>query len=349
MKPDASYEPAYSGDPPRMPLQPRAKDGGLPLCYLSRYRVRESSLKRLLLPVRRFLWKVIDQFTTPRHRALQRLYQELADIKSALATLEGQRSTSPAGSGSQGVAINASNPWAPQASWNSLAFATEFRGKFHDIKESQRDYLDYFIGEGPFLDIGCGRGEFLELLKERGQSAVGVELDPVSVGLCRDRGLEVHQVDALEFLRGLPDAYLVGVFSAQVVEHLEPAYLVDVVNTIRAKLKPGGVLALETINPASLYAMNNAFYLDPSHVRPVHPQTLKFIVDQAGYYPVEVAFRSPVDPYQLLEEVPVSQVTSAIGRDTVKTLNRNLHRLNNLLYGYQDYALIGWRPNTEAF
>ena len=124
---------------------------------------------------------------------------------------------------------------------------------------------------------------------------MGVELDPVSVGLCRDRGLEVHQVDALEFLRGLPDEYLSGVFSAQVVEHLEPAYLVDLVNTLRGKLKPGGALALETINPASLYAMNNAFYLDPSHVRPVHPQTLKFIVDQAGYYPVEVVFRSPVD------------------------------------------------------
>ena len=226
-----------------------------------------------------------------------------------------------------------------------MAFTTEFRGKFHDIKESQRDYLGYFIGEGPFLDIGCGRGEFLELLKERSQSGVGVELDPVSVSLCRDRGLEVHQVDALEFLRELPDEYLDGVFSAQVVEHLDPAYLVDVVNTIRGKLRPGGVLALETINPASLYAMNNAFYLDPSHVRPVHPQTLKFIVDQAGYYPVEVSFRAPVDPKLLLEEVPVAQGTGAIGRDTVETLNRNLHRLNNFRYAHQDYALIGWRPN----
>ena len=102
---------------------------------------RESATKLLLLPVRRALWKILDQFTTPRQRALQKLCQELADIKSALATLEGRRPMTSVVSESQGVAINPPKTGAPQASWNSLAFTTEFRGKFHDIKESQRDYL----------------------------------------------------------------------------------------------------------------------------------------------------------------------------------------------------------------
>ena len=83
----------------------------------------ESATNLLLIPARRALWKILDQFTTTCQRALQKLYQELADIKSARAMLEGNRTMTSMVSESQGVAINPPSTVAPQASWNSLAYA----------------------------------------------------------------------------------------------------------------------------------------------------------------------------------------------------------------------------------
>ena len=145
---------------------------GIDLSLPSKSVQRESATNVLLMPTRRALWKILDQFTTPRQRALQKLYQELADIKCGQAMLEGNRTMTSVVSESQGVAINPPNTGAPQASWNSLAFTTEFRGGFLDIKESQRDHLDYFIGEGPFPDIGCGPASSWSCLRSQDNQAL---------------------------------------------------------------------------------------------------------------------------------------------------------------------------------
>ena len=129
--------------------------------------------------VRHAVGKVVNRFMTPRQRALQGIYQELAGIKGSLAILESQTTSKGSEKDTgRGVAKPVAEP-TPQTSWNSLIFAAQFRGSVTQIKENQCDYLEYFRGTGLTLDIGCGRGEFLELLREHSISGVGVELDSI--------------------------------------------------------------------------------------------------------------------------------------------------------------------------
>ena len=52
-------------------------------------------------------------------------------------------------------------------------------------------------------------------------------------------------------------------------------------------LRPGGVLILETPNPLSLVVAARNFWLDPTHRRPVHPESLELSFELAGFEPVE--------------------------------------------------------------
>ena len=103
-----------------------------------------------------------------------------------------------------------------------VGFEDVFRGGHDDIVERQRAYLPYFEGATDVLDLGCGRGEFLELLREQGIGARGIDTNPEMVARCVERGLDVTRSDALGHLRGLPEASIGGLFSAQVVEPRAP-------------------------------------------------------------------------------------------------------------------------------
>ncbi len=163
-----------------------------------------------------------------------------------------------------------------------------FRGSEEAIKTNQRIYLDLVDGHAPILDVGCGRGEFLELMKEAGLPAKGVDVQLDMILCCREKALDVERGDAFQYLDGVPDASLGAIFSAQVVEHMDAARMTALLALCHRKLGPGGMLIVETINPQCPAGMN-AFYLDPSHVKPVHPETLRFSLESIGF--CEVAIR----------------------------------------------------------
>ncbi len=222
-------------------------------------------------------------------------------------------------------------------------FELRHRGSPEDIAARQEPYLQYFQGCRHVLDIGCGRGEFITLLREHGIDARGVEIDPEMVAHCQAEGLPVEHADGLSHLVALRDESLDGVFMAQVVEHLTPADLVRLLQLCRQKLAPNGILVAETINPTCVYAFVHAYLLDPSHVQPLHPATLRFMLEDAGFWQVEIKYLSPVPEDQRLSLIP------AVGLDEnlVVILNRNVERLNALLFGYQDYAAIARRPPED--
>ncbi|MFW5698952.1 MAG: methionine biosynthesis protein MetW [Planctomycetota bacterium] len=57
------------------------------------------------------------------------------------------------------------------------------------------------------LDLGCGSGELLErLVRERGVTPQGVEIDAMEVVACIERGVPVLQADIDEGLKQFPDA-----------------------------------------------------------------------------------------------------------------------------------------------
>jgi SAM-dependent methyltransferase len=164
-----------------------------------------------------------------------------------------------------------------------VGFEDFFRGREEAIRERQRAYLPLLEGHDPVLDIGCGRGELLELLRDSGIDAIGVDLDPAMVEHCRAKGLQRVEVgDAAGYLEGLPDGSLGAVFAAQLIEHLPYSELLRFLRNAVAKLVPGGVAILETVNPHAPQALKH-FWIDPTHQHPLFPETVLALCRLTGF------------------------------------------------------------------
>src|SRR5206468_12123687 len=174
-------------------------------------------------------------------------------------------------------------------------------------------------------DVGCGRGELLGLLRDAGIEARGVDADADMVAYARGEGLEVEQADAIAHLEALPDESLGGMFAGQVVEHLPPAVLFRFLELAAQKLRPGGLLIAETINPLSPLALRS-YYADLTHSQPLVPETLALLAQQAGFREVETRFLN----------APAERL--AIPDDP--TIAANVHKLNEVLFAPLDYAIL---------
>ena len=118
---------------------------------------------------------------------------------------------------------------------------------------------------------------------------------------------------------------------------MEPAYLSDLLEAAFTAMKPGAPIVLETINPACWFAFFESYVRDITHVRPLHPETLTFLLVATGFERVEVRYRVPYPEHEKLQPIPPSV---ALG-DSVETLNGNVEKINRLLFTYLDYAAIG--------
>jgi SAM-dependent methyltransferase len=206
-----------------------------------------------------------------------------------------------------------------------FAFESRMRGATVFVREKQRGYVEDFRGAAPVLDLGCGRGEFLSLLRESGIEAKGVDVDADMVAYARGEGLEVEHTGAVEYLEGLTDGSVGGVFAAQLLEHLRATTVVRLLELAAAKLRPGGLLVAETINPLSPLALRN-YFADLTHVQPLVPETLELLARQAGFASVETRFLN--EPEEKLAE-PADPTIAA-----------NVRRLNELLFAPLDYAIV---------
>ena len=253
---------------------------------------------------------------------------------------------------SRGSAPSEALSSSPLASHKYVAFEDLFRGDRTLIRARQEDYVRLFAHRQDVLDVGCGRGEFLQALAERGVRARGIDLNHEMVEQCRTAGLDVTEADALSYLRGLEDGALGGLIAAQVVEHLEPDYLLAFLDEAFRVLSPGSPIALETINVASWSAFFTSYIRDLTHVRPIHPDTLKFVVVASGFLDADIQLRAPLPESEKLAPAPAAaravdlRVTGDEGRALVAladTFDRNMERLNAQLYAPLDYAVVAWK------
>jgi O-antigen chain-terminating methyltransferase len=216
-------------------------------------------------------------------------------------------------------------------------FEDLFRGDEAAIRTRQAQYLEFFRGRANVVDLGCGRGEFLELLRDHNIPASGVELNRDQFLLCLEKGLAVVQQDLFTFLEAAPDASLGGIFSAQVIEHFNANDQLRYVELAHKKVAPGSPVIFETINAQCIYAVVHNFFLDPTHIRLIHPETLKFAMESTGFRNVELRFSSPAI------QLHIPPLTCEGSQEHLAKFNQAMAGLNDLLYGYQDYAAVGWR------
>jgi O-antigen chain-terminating methyltransferase len=272
------------------------------------------------------------EVTALRER-LTRLVDELEERTYRL-----ERRPATAAAPSPAPASTSSEPVsAPPFDYFSLEM--RIRGPRDDVRERQQIYVEPFRDAAPVLDVGAGRGEFLELLRDAGIEARGIELDEELVEYGRSQGLTVDHADAVGHLEGLEDGSLGGIFAAQLVEHLPPAALMRFLSAAAAKLRPGGLLIAETINPLTLVALKH-YFADPTHAQPLVPQTLEVLARQAGFRKTELRFLNEPSDRERLREVELPDRPEF--DDARKALEANVLLLNSVVFGPQDYALHAW-------
>lgn len=219
--------------------------------------------------------------------------------------------------------------------YTSTEFTERFRGSRAEVVTNMRGIVPVFAGvHGPIVDVGCGNGEMLEALRDAGLKAYGIEPDQVSVDVCLSAGFDGRFGDGVAHLGACEPNSLGGVALIQVIEHLSLQQRVDTITHAFGALEPGGVLAIETVNPLTLFTFVNALYLDPTHTQPIHPLYLRFVLEHAGFTDVTHVVRSPPPPNS---QLPASLF--AADADPAEIL-----RLNHHLFGYQDFLVTGRKP-----
>ena len=295
-------------------------------------------------------WQSLDGRLETRTAALASAHESLRagvavaqqasmTLKRELERLVGtghSAATPPATAGEVTVATGA---FAPSLdAYKYVGFEDRFRGSRDEIRRRLESYLPFFSGLHDVLDVGCGRGEFLELLRGAGIPARGIDVNHEMAELCRGGGLDVTEVDAVGYLSAQPDESLGGIFAAQVVEHLEPAYLLRFLELAYHKLRPGGRLLLETLNPACWVAFFDSYIRDITHVWPLHPDTLQYLVLASGFASADIEWRSPVQDQQKLQPLPPAADPPI--QALVDTFNDNVEKLNARMFTYLDYAVV---------
>jgi O-antigen chain-terminating methyltransferase len=64
-------------------------------------------------------------------------------------------------------------------------------------------------------------------------------------------------------------------------------------------------------------------------------------MESAGFRDVEFKFFSPHSDEAKLDKIDISYEIDEKSRKQIELMNKNIDKLNELLYGYQDYAVIG--------
>ena len=291
----------------------------------------------------------IDRIDDEKSAAILALQQDMQSLmKDRIGTLDSMIR------GLEGIVNNFpryTDPNPPRVSENHdpvaipdpsyLLLENRYRGGEGEIARRLAIYPEIFkSAQGTVLEIGSGRGELQRLFREAGVTSYGVDLDTVMVNVANAAGCDTKFGDGISHLRSLADGSLGGLIAIQVVEHLTRAQLQELCELAKKKLKPGSRIVFETINPQSLLALSSNYFRDPTHVWPMHPDTLGYTATLAGLKIVETKYLSPVAPNHMLKEIPVDPNHPPTVVDTVHRINQNIEQLNRLLYGFQDYALV---------
>jgi 2-polyprenyl-3-methyl-5-hydroxy-6-metoxy-1,4-benzoquinol methylase len=292
---------------------------------LSQHKAFEVEMQRASAEIQQRMWADMERFRVEYeriiHSELRTVRQRAIEISPQMrGDAEKTKEKSPQrlspGSARGLVAGSFSLPF------DYARFAEKFRGPEEYVKAGQELYLPYFAARRNVLDIGCGRGEFLEAMRAAGVAARGIDLSEESVALCRSKGIEAEVADLFVYLENLAEASLDGIFCSQVVEHLPPERLPEMIRLCASRLERGGAIAIETPNPECLAIFSTHFYLDPTHTRPVPSALLAFYMEEFGVGRIEVRrLGSAVESMPSLAELPAG--------------------FRDSFFGALDYAILG--------
>lgn len=225
-----------------------------------------------------------------------------------------------------------------------LKFEDSYRGSCEEISSRQTHYFNNYINtlelnldSDVVVDLGCGRGEWVDYLQRNGINVVGIDMNEKMVNECKKKGLQVEMKDALAYLKSLDDESISVITGFQIIEHMPLNILNKIIIESFRVLRKQGKLIFETPNCKNVEVGSSNFYLDPTHLRPVHPDYLKFMVETSGFRESSVVFWKEEEIEKWLESVVLQDYTKAIESPLIRTI---LESLKNNFYCSPDYALV---------
>src|SRR5206468_1166164 len=169
-----------------------------------------------------------------------------------------------------------------QATWDTLR--TEFARRLHehDVR------VGTATADRAALTRRRGEGQFLSMLRDWGWRVLGMDISPQAVRSCIEQGFDAIEGSLPDFLATYDGEAPHGMSAIQVVEHLEPATWLPLMQLARTVLAPGGAFVIETIYPLNVDALATWFFGDITHTWPANPETLRVMAGFAGFDRTEV-------------------------------------------------------------
>jgi len=202
-------------------------------------------------------------------------------------------------------------------------YLNKARGDEKLIESRFKKYLKYIKKGWRVLDIGCGRGEFLELLKQRGISAYGIDINPEMIKRCKEKNLDVQQEEAIKHLSTVSEESIGFIMCSHVIEHIPFHLWVELLKLSKRALISDGILIIETLNPRSFYAMMEWYWKDPTHRHPVYPDYLNYLLKYIGFKEITISYFDEVSEQISLSE---EKINDAQLQESIKKIKEFLFK-----------------------
>lgn len=158
-----------------------------------------------------------------------------------------------------------------------------------------------FPARSTLIDVGFGQGHFLEIAGQLGHHAIGIDRDERLVADAVARGLDAFAADVRD-LAGVLGRQVDGIMAAQLIEHLSPDALEQLLIDMAGVVRPGGIAILTTPNLGDWRVASEWFWTDPTHIRPYPRGAVQQLVDPVlwdwdddGFEPMVVTRSTPVE------------------------------------------------------
>ena len=163
-------------------------------------------------------------------------------------------------------------------------------------------YLNHLISrylpqnrEARILDLGCGHGAFLYFLLHAGYTRiVGVDTSPERIELAHRLGIPQAELGGVaEFLAAREESSCDVVVLMDIIEHLAPQELFDLLDSVYRVLVSGGICLTHVPNAEGLYGMR-VRYGDFTHETAFTPKSASQVFRTIGFRKIEAYEDKPV-------------------------------------------------------
>lgn len=214
---------------------------------------------------------------------------------------------------------------APESAARIYAQGDYFEGQGYDSYAAQEPALRLtfrrflkklnviFPLQGALLEIGCGYGYLLDEARPYFQHRTGTDFSLKAVKQAAACGATIYRGDIGELP---PNERYDCIILAHVIEHVYQP--VQLLRAVRAKLKPGGIVAVATPNIGSLWfplmGRKWASFKIPEHVAFYDRKTLPRLLDSAGFSAISAVPYLHAFPLALIANKLALRMPAGMGR-----------------------------------